>query len=148
MSRTFFVVVYVKPPHARPIRPSTIRMAPMVLVMVNVPLPLLSGSNSRTCARRALPHPAGAHQSSPLGRIGAVANALFDLETPRKQPEHFDHAETSVERVARERAWRRPAGVARLQALAGHLLDLDRLTQDQRERRPENHGRAHEIAED
>src|ERR1035441_4041221 len=73
MSTTFSLVVYVKPPHARPTSPSTIKITPSVL-FTKPPSVATAG-----CRRRAPPQPVPLFLQSPNPqRKGLSARSRFN----------------------------------------------------------------------
>src|SRR5580765_6824763 len=78
----------------------------------------------------------------------AVANPLLDGKADQEKRDDLEEADAGINRVAHERARRRPTGVAGVEARARHAINLRRFAEDQRESRREDHGRAGKVAED
>src|ERR1700680_2884891 len=75
MSTTFSLVVYVNPPHARPNRPSTIRIIPSVLFTAGS----LGGGSSAAISRCHAPDPSSAETCVVSSPAHQLLKHLFNL---------------------------------------------------------------------
>src|ERR1700730_9237700 len=85
--------------------------------------------------------------STPLWRVVAVPASLLDLEAPGEQGDDLDQADERIDRVSRECAGLRPAGIAGVETFLNDAVQLDGLSHDERNGRPEDHDGAGEVPE-